>query len=471
MTNTEKYTGNSVIERGYEIYDGWQDKKLPSREVVRSVEAAVATVKNRGTKEVLAEALSYLFALDLRIKERYNSLLHYIIYFFSRRREISARNFLCGTLNISEEYDDIRSVIEVELLKIREMLEESESDGDDETRGGKRNGKSEEDAATEEKGFEESEEEAIEETPDLEEEKEASEEKEEPTEELTEEKTAEENSPEEAEPTEEVEVTEEGEPVSEEDVETEEEAVKAEADTPATEEKTEGAKANDGIDVFYTDQVDFFDLSTKSGNSEKQSGAERPTLLDDILFHEKGNNPDSDKEVIREDRGEKGKVNNQKENSNGEKEAVAEGKEEYLRGTEKTAGDKGIQNAQKTAEGQQVQNAVNQTEGEEVQSPEQSTVQNVEPAENVTQSEAPKETREPVQVNMKIDHENMMRMKINENLSEESVLSYRDALEASMREHIKITLAGFGMDDNVEIVGRNEAPPQKKSPTNDLKKI
>ena len=34
------YTGESVIERGYAIYDEWNQKKLKSKQVVRFVENA-----------------------------------------------------------------------------------------------------------------------------------------------------------------------------------------------------------------------------------------------------------------------------------------------------------------------------------------------------------------------------------------------------------------------------------------------
>ena len=70
----EKYTANGVIERGYQIYDEWKAKKYKSRKIVSSVSLAVSAMNAKNAIGARIEALSYLFALDLRIKERYKNI-------------------------------------------------------------------------------------------------------------------------------------------------------------------------------------------------------------------------------------------------------------------------------------------------------------------------------------------------------------------------------------------------------------
>ena len=140
----EKLTGDAVIKRGYAIYDEWLEKKPSSRKIVESVENAVCAIAKNKTKMASVEALSYLFALDMRIKERYKSILHCIFRYFSWRREIGALKRLKDIFNIPVG-GDIRDAIEVALQAIRESIDaEDIEDSDDETHGGKRNGKSEE---------------------------------------------------------------------------------------------------------------------------------------------------------------------------------------------------------------------------------------------------------------------------------------------------------------------------------------
>jgi hypothetical protein len=152
FTNVDKYKGDAVIHRGYAIYDEWLAKKLSSKKIVNRVIGAACSVKQNTTNAASIEALSCLFALDLRIAERYKSILHCIFRCFSWRREANALNRLKGILHISKG-EDIRSAIETRLQRLREdPADEIADDGDDEARGGKRNGKSaEEETLTEEK--------------------------------------------------------------------------------------------------------------------------------------------------------------------------------------------------------------------------------------------------------------------------------------------------------------------------------
>lgn len=134
----EKYIANSVIDGGYKIYDKWKNKKYSSRGIVRSVYLAASLANVDKGREARLDALSHLFALDLRIKERYKTILRLIIFFFAYRRETNALKWLMDQLNLSAYNGDIRSLIEIELERIRKILETEELDGkDNKKRGGK----------------------------------------------------------------------------------------------------------------------------------------------------------------------------------------------------------------------------------------------------------------------------------------------------------------------------------------------
>ena len=92
----ERYTSNGVIERGYAIYDEWNENKCKSRKIVNSVQMAVASFNAKRTPEHHVTALSHLFALELRIKERYDNIFKCIILYFSWRRETGALETLKG---------------------------------------------------------------------------------------------------------------------------------------------------------------------------------------------------------------------------------------------------------------------------------------------------------------------------------------------------------------------------------------
>ncbi|MBO5883305.1 MAG: hypothetical protein J6Q78_02740, partial [Clostridia bacterium] len=172
------YTGDSVINRGYKIYDEWKAKRLSSRKIVASVERAVFTVEQNKSKAAIIDALSCLFALDLRVTEKYDTFWKCLVHYFSWRSENGALKRLKVSFHISDD-EDIRTAIEIELQRLGENIETDESEeGDDETRGGKRNGKSEEETvAAEENAQEQALEENAEEMTDAEESKEVSEEK------------------------------------------------------------------------------------------------------------------------------------------------------------------------------------------------------------------------------------------------------------------------------------------------------
>ena len=133
----EKYTGNAVIERGYAIYDEWNKNKYKSRKIVNSVQMAVASTNAKNTPGARIEALAQLFALDLRIEERYNTLAKCIFLYFSWRRETGAFKRLKGLLKMPEG-NDFRALIEIELERLRQNINVNKTEGSDKnTRGGK----------------------------------------------------------------------------------------------------------------------------------------------------------------------------------------------------------------------------------------------------------------------------------------------------------------------------------------------
>ena len=187
------YTADAVIARGYAVFDEWEEKNFSSRKIVDAIEHAIFAMKQNRTKLAGMEALSCLFALDLRVNKKYDTFLQRLFLYFSWRRETRAMMRLRSVFHFSIDETDIRTVIEVELQRLREKLDGEESDdGDDETHGGKRNGKTEEEeVAAEEKGQEQAPEEKAEEVKDTSEEK---------TEELSEETTMDEQTKESGEP-------------------------------------------------------------------------------------------------------------------------------------------------------------------------------------------------------------------------------------------------------------------------------
>ena len=135
----ERYSSDSVIERGYAIYDEWNENKYKSRKIVNSVQMAVASSNAKRTPEHHVTALSHLFALDLRIKERYDNIFKCIILYFSWRRETGALKTLKSILKLPEG-KDIRDIIEIELERLRQNIDGDKTEGTDKkNRGGKVN--------------------------------------------------------------------------------------------------------------------------------------------------------------------------------------------------------------------------------------------------------------------------------------------------------------------------------------------
>ena len=118
----KEYTSDSVIERGYKIYDEWISFGFSSKKIVAFVDRAVAFAQAEGSPFSYVQALSYLFALDMRIKEKYNKFWKCLLFYFSWRREANALRRYKNTLHIAESAD-FRMAIEVEIQRLREKLE------------------------------------------------------------------------------------------------------------------------------------------------------------------------------------------------------------------------------------------------------------------------------------------------------------------------------------------------------------
>ena len=134
--HTEKYTERGVEKRGNEICREWKSNKYNSHKIVSIVRLAVDSMCVKGTVFMRFEALACLFALDLRIKERYRNIIRRIVFCFARRRESRVLEWAKVRFGASAD-TDIRTLIGIELENIRLMIEDSEDDVDGEAKGGR----------------------------------------------------------------------------------------------------------------------------------------------------------------------------------------------------------------------------------------------------------------------------------------------------------------------------------------------
>ena len=450
-----QYTDN-VIKRGYEIYDDWIEKKHDSRKIAASAERAVKLFKNRKNMDAFIDALAYLFALDMRIKEKYNNILRCLFSYFSWRRETRALSFLKAALNIPFCDTDIRDLIAVEIEKVAEKLENGwDEDGDDETHGGKRNGKSEEEAvATEEKAQEQEHEEKAEEITDA---KESSEEK---TEDHSEQATSDEpikneasqQNPEEA-ISEEVEIVanDEKDQVQEENQSElkEESNVPDDKSEPSTDKKEEAKTYNDAVD-----SPPLYEENTRDQSDNKPSFIDEVIMdnmvkgKEDFIWH----NPVDDVKQNKEaDRPQDTVAHQNEESKESDKDAYLYDK--------MLATDKG--EAQQTLNSESTKQAEKVSETKTEQPKE--TIQNNDNATSTKEELQPlSETRQPDPTN--VAQENNIAKELNENMSLESKLAYIRMQEEQFREHVNITLEELGINDTPEIIRVSE-PDVVNQPT------
>ena len=438
----DQYTADTVLSRGYTIYDEWNAKRSASRKIVACVELAAANAKQNKGIAASMEALACLFALDIRIKEKYKTILQCILSYFSWRRETRAFRLLKGAFYIPDSNEDIRAAIEIELQRLREKLEKADADDEDDTvRGGKRNGKSEEDlAAAEEKAQDQATNEKNEDASEIEEKKESAEEKIEENpdpiqkEEQIEEIKAEQNA-EEA-PSEDAQIS------VQEDKEQAKEVQEIKEENNSSVEKSESSTDKSKETKTYNDVIDSPPLYEQSLDDE--SWRDTKSFVDEVIIDNiiKGKedaarqNPLEEAKQVRDvNRAENAITQNREENKSTDKNA-------YLYDKMVTS-DKG---AAKIAEMKSTQI------GASAQS--SNTAEKVQGAEDL---------RVPLQVDITLDQENEMRREISSSLSAEAIQAIYESQASAMREQLTIASAELGMDAPVEIVGRPETAPPEQS--------
>lgn len=443
-----QYTDNA-IKRGYEIYDEWIDQRHGSRKIVALAYSAVKLFKKRKTMSAFIEALAYIFAIDTHIKEKYNNVLRCLFSYFSWCRETRALGALKTELNIPLCEMDIRNLIAVEIEKLTEKLEDGwDEDGDDETHGGKRNGKAEEEAASKEKEAEETSEEKneAEELSDKEEKEKDSEEKKEPSAE----ETLQEEAKEETE-----EKTESAEPQKKEDEKTatdekeelaqkKDEKLKEENNVTDVESETSTDKKEEV--KTYNDAVDLpplYEESVSEHSLEKTSFIDE-MVLDSMIKGDK--NIIGYRRIDEEERLKEADIPRDTAESQNEKNKSTD-KDAYL--YDKTvATDKG--------EAQQTINVESTKQAENVPKTEQpkETIQNNGNVNSTEQESKP--LSEMLQADLNESLENQVIKELGNTMSDESREAFARMQMDVAREKLSIAYAELGIDEPAEIIGMQE---------------
>jgi len=457
-SNRKQYSGDRVIARGYEIYDEWINGRRSSRDIVSHIERTASSVQKKRTPSAYVEALSCLFALDMRMQEKYSHLLRCLFSYFSWRREGKAQKLLRSALDLPIGVGDIRTAIEVALQRLREKMEEGSEEGDDETSGGKRNGKAEEEATVaEEKGQEQAPEEKAEELTEAEESKEATEEKA---------QDASEQAPEET-------VTESGEQPQAEDLSQEtnelaakEETAPLEQEAPSelaefkeenngTEEKAEPSTDKKEEAKAYHDVVDFSPLYEET---VRDRSAEQTSLIDEMIMD---NMTKGEKDIMGHQR-----INEAERNRESDipQDAGAQQNEEN-KSTDKDAYLYDKMMATDKGEAQQIPDAETTKQAEKAS--ETKTEQSKEAVQNNESVNSAKQEVAQLGETLRSDHPNVdpnnnIAEALNENMSLESKMALIRMQEDQMREHISITLEELGMNDTPDVLRVSE--PEAVSP-------
>lgn len=428
FTNGDKYTGDAVIHRGYAIYDAWLARRLSSQKIVNSVMRAIYAVEHNRTSAASIEALSYLFALDKRIQERYKKILLCIFRYFSWRRETNALNKLKRIFHISQS-EDIRAAIAARLQRLRDGFDDQiANDGDSEAHGGKHNGNAEEEVAAKEKA---------EKIVKAEESKKVVEEK---TEDISKQTTTDEPIQESAETRQDTEpshdtlekvVQDEKRPVKEERNSLDEEAGESK-DTPK-----EAINYNDVVDVPPLPET----TQDKKSSPKKTSFIDE-SLMDDLFKLKK----DFIIQNLSEDDKPKNKEAPKTENTVTQR--LGEGKSTDK---ESVLYDKSV-SRERIAIVQDVDQTV-----QKKSEAKQETVQKNE--KDVSVNQGKENVRTPLQV---LITENQERQVIENHISKESLEEFYNWQADLMREQLQTASEEFGIDAPVEIIGRPESTPKKQ---------
>lgn len=448
--SNEQYTADSVIGRAYCVYDKWVEKKYSSKKIVESVEQAVADVKKKKTRSACINALVCLFALDLRIKERYNSFFRCLFSYFSWRRETRAFKLLSDTFKIPADEVDIRTAIEVALQRLRENINAQDiEEDDDETHGGKRNARDEEKTAeSKEDQQDQPSEEAAENTADAKETKNASEEK---SEELSQKAPAENNTEELAENYDVAEKTQVEQKISAHDEKQEvqqENSTEFKEENNGPEKTSEPSTDKETQQNIYNNTADPLPLH----GTESEQKSEEISFIDEVIMDNmvKGvgdyvrHNPLDD--VRQSGAMEAEAVGNDLVNS-AEKDAHLY--DEMVLGDR----DSVVQQMENTSNPESVQEQA-PTDHTQIKSQEQTTSdRNMEAIKQDFEN-----FRMPIAVNISNDLENQMRIDITNSLSDEAKMEMVRLQMEAAREQLEIASADIGFEAPVDNIDVREAP-------------
>ena len=426
----EGYTERGVIDRGNEIYRGWKKSKYSSRKIVGFVRSAVQRLNQRRTVDACLEALACLFALDIRVKQRYSSRLRRFFLYLSWRRETAALRWLKHQLNIPDAID-IRSMIEIELDSILARLGiEIEEDKDEQSKGGKARLTDEQNLASSSKNRNGDELEAGAKTNELAAKRKSTEK--EPDQEITEDqpteiKTAEQESAEQGDlSTASFQVKEDGH-TQEVNGESLSASIHEEQELNSIKQENNGSENRSGPIKDITPKTQGYSnvvdsppqiLEGENARDEKKNFINEDVIDGAVL----GKNDFAGNSYI-----EGGK--------NIVKDSIVDGlpsKAEQAKETKEKDGhlyDKIVLNAQKTSSASELSSA-----------------------------------REPIKVDMQNDKENELRRAINDALSEQAIREFKAASEAEMRHQISVYCAEHGIVDPAVRVDSNAADMQREVP-------
>ena len=487
----EKFSANAVINRGYLIYDEWTDGKFSSRKVVSCVTKNISLINNKNTKSAYIEALAYLFALDMRIKEKYNTIWKCIFLYFSWRRETRALKQLKDSLHIPSNIDDAHTAIEMSIKLLRERLDsENDYDDDEEIGGGRQNKRSaEENTVTAEKGNEQTADNNANDANDVFENEDSKEASENGADELSEQSIDESNeSKDEASQNEELSEQNELTEQSQSDEVKLDELLNQEAkdnlnvENNSVDEQSELSidKANEAKTYNAAEDIvpPYWESRDNSSSTKESVGGEE-FITHNFISGETDNIARNSVDNVESHRGDNSFENAFKsEDKNGE----SDSKNDYLndnrdfnknaeaRETKNELGtEKGeIQDLNgKSSEVNSEQLKTEQLKGELPNNEQLKTEQVNEQTSNEPNIEQIKEDFEslsvPLQMEITESEENELRGRINDKMTTEAILEHRRLQAEVMREQLNIASAELGNDANFGIVGKTELSQVKSS--------
>ena len=426
IMHEENYASNCVTVRGRELCDEWNEKKFTSRKIADSAKGALGSMHKKGTKTARLEALAHLFALDLRIKEKYNTVLSSLFAYFAWKSETEALELMRKELRIPEG-KPLLAAIEEELRKILENDDEE----DEGTHGGRSNGMTDEEAAAE--GKEATAEEAAEEKGS--EPKEGDERKEEKAKEADE-KTSEKSAEKEATKEKNKEAAREEKAASE---------AKNEQAARGANKTNENNAYNNAYNNVYNNSMDVADFFVASESHAQSNKEEQPSFIDELAMDKIAKEMNASEKRDRTQDVEKEGAKNAERGSD---EIKNEGKrfDDKAKATEK--GD-ALKKEESLNKGESLNKTGNAPRGK-------NELSKADAMAKGTAAEARTEDnkgRVAIQVDITESEENAMRQEISIGMTEQMVLMFKTGAESAMREQLSIASAQLGIEAPVQIVG------------------